>query len=154
MARLGAVLHCGTNLVEKVQSLVNLALSIGWVGTLLRRHSPAADSRVAGVHTAARVAIAVGSATGRIARTGEAVPDRTRLPSSGLTSLLLALLPSLAALPWLLAWLTRMTGLPVAGELAGLERLAPGLAATSGLTLSRLRVGTSAEAGEFVAQAS
>ena len=33
LPRLGTILHYGTNLVEKVQSLVNLALSIGRVGT-------------------------------------------------------------------------------------------------------------------------
>ena len=37
LPRLGTILHCGTNLVEKVQSLLDLALRIGRIGTLLGR---------------------------------------------------------------------------------------------------------------------
>jgi hypothetical protein len=145
LPRLGTILHYGTNLVEKVQSLVNLALGIGRVGTLLGRHGPTGYARIAGVIGANSAAIAVGRATTRIAyRAGEAVPDRTRLASACLTTL-----AGLAVLPWLLTWLTGLTRLPVAVELAGLELLAAGL---PGLTLSRLRVGTSAETGELVAQ--
>jgi hypothetical protein len=146
LPRLGTILHYGTNLVEKVQSLVNLALGIGRVGTLLGRHGPTGYASIAGVISANSAAIAVGRATtGWIAYwTGEAVPDRTRLTSACLTTL-----AGLAVLPWLLTWLTGLTRLPVAVELAGLELLAAGL---PGLTLSRLRVGTSAETGELVAQ--
>jgi hypothetical protein len=85
LARLRAILHRGTNLVEKVQSLVNLALGIARVGTLLGRHGVTGDVRIAGVIGANAVAIAIGRATGRIAyRTGEAVTDRTGLASAGL----------------------------------------------------------------------
>ncbi len=35
LARLGTILHYGANLVEEVQSLVNLPLGIGRVGALL-----------------------------------------------------------------------------------------------------------------------
>ena len=57
LPRLGTILHRGANLVEKVQSLVDLALRIGRVGTLLRRHGLAGDARIAGVdsrHTRCR----------------------------------------------------------------------------------------------------
>ena len=124
LPRLGTILHYGANLVEKVQSLVNLALGIGRVGTLLRRHGLTGDASIAGVIAAKHVAIAIARAAGRIAyRTGEAVADRTRLASACLTTL-----AGLAVLPWLLTWLTGLTGLPVAVELAGLELLAAGLA--------------------------
>jgi hypothetical protein len=172
LPRLGTVLHYGTNLVEKVQSLVNLALRIGRIGTLLGRHRLTVDASIAGVISAKPVPIAIGPASGRIAdRTGEAVADRTQLAlapaaltrlllaaalATGLTALTglsallarLARLPRLAVLRLLPAGLTGLTGLPVAVEWPGFELLA----GTAGLTLSRLRVGTSAEAGELVAQ--
>jgi hypothetical protein len=137
LLRLRTILHCGANLVEKIQSLVNLALGIGRVGASLGRHGLTGDASIAGVITAHRVAIAIGRATGSIAyRTGEAVADRTRtrLASAGLPTLptlLAALLARLAALLALLSGLAVLrlppAGLPVAVELAGLERLAAGL---------------------------
>jgi len=97
LARLGTILHCGTNLVEKVQPLVDFALGIGRVGTLLWRHGTAGDASIAGV-IAAIHPIAIARATARIAyRTGDTVADLTRLPSAGLTTL-----TSLAVLPLLL----------------------------------------------------
>jgi hypothetical protein len=186
LPRLGTILHCGTNLVEKVQSLVNLALGIGRVGALLGRHGLTLDASIAGVIVAVYGAIAIARATGRIAlRTGETVAHRTRLAAAGSTCLLLAagtlaagltclllaagtlaatlttltglaaLLARLALLPRLAVLrlpLSGLTGWPVAGELLGLELLAAGLAGKAGLTLSRLRGGTSTEAGDLVAQ--
>ena len=76
----------------------------------------------------------------------------TTLPGLPALTLLAAPLPWLPVLRLLLAWLTALIGLPVAAELAGLELLAAGLAGTAGLTLPRLRAGTSAQAGELVAQ--
>jgi hypothetical protein len=143
LARLGTILHYGANLVEKVQSLVNLALGIGRVETLLRRRGLTGESVIAGVIGANPAAI--GRATGRIAyRTADPVADIARLARACLTAL-----AGLAVWRLLLAGLTALTGLPVARELAGLERLATGLA---GLTLARLRVGTSAEASQLVAK--
>ena len=182
LPRFGTILHYGANLVEQIQTLVNLALGIGRIGTLLGRHCLTGDAGIAGVIGAKPVAIAI-PATGHIAyRTGDAVADRTRFASAGLACLpsgltrlasgslaagltaltalpgLAALLPLLAVLRWLLAGLTGLPAaeLRVAGELAGLGRLAGWLPGTTGLALSSLRaglrVGTSAEAVEPVAQ--
>jgi len=165
LPRLGTILHYGANLVEQVQSLVDLALSIGRVRTLLGRHGLTGDASIAGVIGAIAVAVAIAAATGRIAcRTSDAIPDITcqGLPplatgalATGLTlttltglaaaltastglAALLARLPRLPILRLLLTGLASLTGLPVAAELAGpLELLAAGLA---GLPLSRLRV--------------
>lgn len=99
LARLGTILHCGTNLVEKVQTLVNLALGIGRIGTLLRGNGPPGDAGIAGVNPTIRVPIAIGRAPGRIAHlTSDAVAD-----------------------------LAGLTGLPATREWAGLELLAAGL---------------------------
>ena len=157
LPRLGTILHRGANLVEKVQSLVDLSLRIGGVGTRLGRHGVAGDVSIAGVVVAVHRGIAIGPAS----RTGNAVAHGARLASAALSSrllaagalaalltalaalltalpglaTLLALLPRLAALPRLL---TGLAGLPIAAELAWLELLAAGLAATAGLTLSGL----------------
>jgi len=164
LARLGTILDYGTNLVEKVQSLVNLALGIGRVGSRLGSHGLPGDVGIAGVIGAIPVAIAIAAA--RVAcGTGDAVADRTCQGSgalaaglTGLTGLAtltglallasLALLTTLTGLAALLALLAGLTGLPVAGEWAGLAGLT-----LSRLTLSGLSVGTSAEAGELIAQA-
>ena len=111
MPRLGTILHCGTNLVQKVQSLVNLALRIGRVGTLLGRYGLTGDASIAGILAAIYVPVA--PATARIAhRTCDAVADRTRLASAGLTGLLATgltalTLTALARLALLLAGLDR-----------------------------------------------
>src|SRR6516164_5591991 len=125
LLRLGTILHCGANLVEKVQPLVNLALRVGRVGTLIRRHGPTGDAGIAGVKIAIERAVAIPSTPGR---TRDAVADRAGLAGAGLTRL------------WRSAGLTR---LPVATELAGL-----GLATR--LTLSRRGVGAAANASQFV----
>ena len=99
LPRLGTILHGGANLVEKVQSLVDLALRIGRVGTLLRRHGLTGDASIAGVIAAIHVAVAIAPAAARIARrTGDAVADLTALACllppgrlDPLTALLLAL---------------------------------------------------------------
>src|SRR5471030_422145 len=69
---LGTILHYGANLVEEVQSLVDLALGVGRVGTLLGRHGLTGDARIAGVIGTHPVAIAIGRATGRIGTSAEA----------------------------------------------------------------------------------
>jgi hypothetical protein len=185
LARLGTILHYGAYLIEKVQSLVDLALRIGRIGTLLGRDGLTGDVSIAGVIGAKPIAIAIAAATGRIAyRTGDAVTHRPPLSSAVLTTLtvlaglasgalaalLSATLSALTGLSALLARLARLPGLtvlglllagltgsPVAGELATLVLLAPGLAATlrlpTGSSLRRLRAGPSAEAGELIAQA-
>jgi len=128
LPRLGTILHHGPNLVEKVQSLVNLALGIGGVGTLLRGYGPPSDASIAGVITAIRATIAIGATSRVTYLTRDAVAN-------------LATLTGLAALPLLLTWS------------AG---LAAGLTGAAGLALSWLRVGlsvgASTEAGKLVAQ--
>ena len=121
LLRLGTILHDGANLVENVHPLVNLALGIGRVGTLLGRHRPTGDASIAGVIAAIQIAIALApAASRRIAdRTREAVADLTPcLVSACLATLLLAplLLARLAVLP-LLARLTGLTGLAAAARL-------------------------------------
>ena len=64
--RLGTILHYGTDLVEKIQSLVNLALRIGRVGTSLGRYSLTLDSSIASVIAAKPVTIATSRAAGRV----------------------------------------------------------------------------------------
>ena len=153
LPRLGTILHYGTNLVEKVQSLVDLALGVGRVGTLLRRHGLAGDASIAGVIVAKYRTIAIASATGRIPhRTRKAVAHRTRLASAsaGLTSLLLAAGALAVGLTTLTTLTTTLTGL-APSFLARLPRLAV-LRLLPELAQFRLRVGTPAEAGELVAQ--
>jgi hypothetical protein len=132
LPRLGTILHHGPNLVEKVQSLVNLALGIGGVGTLLRGYGPPSDASIAGVITAIRATTAIG-ATSRIAYlTRDAVAN-------------LATLTGLAALPLLLTWSAGLAG-----------GLAAGLTGAAGLALSWLRVGlsvgASTKSSQLVAQ--
>src|SRR5580704_14298430 len=97
--RLRAILHRGANLVEKVQSLLNLPLRIGRVGTLLGRYGLTGDAGIAGVVTAVPVALAVAPAT------GNAIADLTTLASAGLT----------ACLTGLSRLLTAATGLALSG---------------------------------------
>jgi len=146
---------------------------------LLGSHGLTADVSVAGVIGPESVAIAISRATARIAcRTGDTIAHRTRHASTGLTTLadltttaalasagltalagLITLAPT-ALLPWLAILrllptrLTSLTGLPVAAELTGPELLATGLAGLTlpTLTLPGLRVRTSAETGELIAQ--
>ncbi len=144
--RFRTVLDGGAHLVENVQTLIDLALGVGRVGTLLGRDSLTHDVRIAGVKVAIRHAAAI--AARRIPHwTGLAIAHRTRLASAALTSLLLASGALTAALPALAltAWLTALTALPadrldrplaallaglaVAAELLALHRLAAGLAA-------------------------
>ena len=139
LPRLGTILHRGTHLIEKVQSLFNLALGVGRVRTLLWRRGLTRDARIAGVIVAHHAASAI--ATAVACRTGEAVAHRTRLASAGLTCLLAALLTALTGL-------AALTGLPVAAELSGLRLLA----ATAGLALSGLSVGAATAAGDRAAQ--
>jgi len=171
LPRLGAILHCGPNLVEEIQTLVNIALGVGGVRTLLGRHCLTLDSCVSGVNVAVDRAIAISLAAGRIAvRAREAIAHRTRLESAptltclllaaaalaaslaALTRLAAALLSALSLLASLLACLPGLTRLPIAIELAGLELLPAGLPGAAILTLSGLRVGTSAQTRELVAQ--
>jgi hypothetical protein len=50
---LGTILHCGANLVKKIQTLINLALGIGRSGTLLPRHRGlTGDAVIAGIKVA------------------------------------------------------------------------------------------------------
>jgi hypothetical protein len=140
-ARLGTILHGRTKLAEKVQSLLDLALGIGRIGTCLGRPGPALGAIPVG-----ETASAQAQATCRIAhRTGEPIADLTCLASAGILAALLALLPTGLAL--------LLPGLTVASERSALELLASG---TTGLTLtllrSRLRVGTSTNTGDLVAQ--
>jgi hypothetical protein len=162
LARFGTILHRGTNLIEEVQSLCNLTLSIGRVGTLLRSHGLTGDASIAGVQIAERSATAIGVTTGR---TGDAVAHRTRLASAAALTCLrlpagtlaaalttLTTLTTLTLLSTLAAFLTTLTTLTLLSTLAAFLTTLTGLAAAAGLTLSSLRVGPSAEAGELVAQ--
>ena len=112
---------------------------------MLRGHSLTGDASIAGVISAKPVAIAIAPASGRIAYgTGETIADRARLASAGLTTLSgLATLATLTALAALLARLALL-----------LARLAllPRLAGLTGLSVAGELAGLSAEAGELVAE--
>jgi len=161
---LGTILHSGTNLVEKVQSLINLGLGIRRRGTLLPRHGGlTGDAVIPGINVAKRWAAAT-PATGLSVCDAVAGPTLASaglttlagltaltLTLTGLTALALALtltlatftltaLLALALLPWLAVLPLLLTGLTVGGELAGLE---PALTAT--------RIGLSAEARDLIA---
>jgi hypothetical protein len=128
LPRLGTILHCGANLVEQIQSLVNFALSIGRVGTLLGRHGLTGDASIASVVGAIPVAIAIAATVGIARRAGDAVSDITCQGSAGLTRLATgALAAVLTTLTTLTAGLTGLTGLTT------LTGLAPGLTALTGL---------------------
>jgi len=100
LPRLGAILHCGTNLVQQAQALFNLALRIGWIGTLLGRDRLTGNASIAGVKGAICVPVAIARTAPRIADlTGDAVADLPRLASATLASLLLA--AALTTLTWL-----------------------------------------------------
>jgi hypothetical protein len=87
LTALGAILYRGANLVQKTQSLIDFALGVGRVETLLGRDRTPRDAGIAGVISAQGAA----SATGRVAyRTGYAVSDSTRLAGAALPRLLLA----------------------------------------------------------------
>ena len=76
LPRLGTILHYGANLIEKVQSLLDLPLGIGRVGTLLGRHGLAGDAGIAGVPAARPVAVPA-SASRISYRAGDAITDLT-----------------------------------------------------------------------------
>src|SRR5208282_4191421 len=114
----------GANLAEKVESLIDLALRIGRVGTLLRGRA-AGELVIAGV--VGSIAVAIAHAAARIPyRTAGPIAEVTRLSSTGLTTsvawvplIALITLAGLAGLPGLTR-LTGLPGLPVAAELARL----------------------------------
>jgi hypothetical protein len=154
------ILRSGTNLVQQVQILRNLALRIGRVRTLLRSYGLTGDASIAGILAAIYIAVAPPSA--RIAnRTGDAVANRTCLASAGLPALttLAALTRLLAGLP-ALTRLPALTGLAIAAELAlaatailTLTIFTLTILTLTVLTLTILRAGlTAAEAGELIAQ--
>jgi hypothetical protein len=136
---LRTVLHSGTKLVEKVQSLFNLVLCVGRVRPLQRSHGLPLNASIAGVPTAALIAIAI-AATGRVThRTSHAVADftgQTALLTTSTTLPLLTTLTLLTALARLLALLT------IPARLA-LSRLAVALT---------VLLRTPAETGHLVAQ--
>jgi hypothetical protein len=150
LARLRTILHDGTNLVEQVQSLIDLALRIGRVRCLLGRHGTARDAGVPGVVARKRAASAIRNGTAGISYwTRDAIADTTRLSSA-----------------WLPCWLSarlsrRLAILPVARKLAGLEWLTAGLCTsltgwlTAGLSgPARLVLSSlTAQSRELVAQA-
>jgi hypothetical protein len=159
---LGTILYRGPNLVEKVQSLVDLALGVGRVRALLGCHGLTGDAAIAGVIGAIPVTIAP---TARIA-SGYAIADRTRLSALSRLPALSTLtsgLTSLTTLTWLRT-LTALTGLIARALLSGLavSRLLlagltlTGLAATACLPLSAWRTGlsvrTSTQVAELIAQ--
>jgi hypothetical protein len=160
---LGTILHSSANLIEQVQSLVNLGLGIGWGGTLRPRHRGlAGDAVIAGIDVAIRGAastpatrLSVRNAVALLATLTLTLTLPLALALTGLTTLALAALTlatllALAVLPLLLTGLSALTGLlTVRHELTGLEL--PGLTAAAGLALARLRVGLSAESRELVA---
>jgi len=180
LPRFRAILHRRANLVEKVQSLVDLPLRIGRICALLRRHGLARDVRIARIPRAKPIAIPVApAARRRIAnRSCVAVSNRAGLavahpasllpaalaclllPASALTALAalttllsrLTLLSGLAGLPVLPLALTLLPRLPVAIELARLKLLAAGWSATAGLSLAGLPVGGRPKTRELVAQ--
>ena len=79
----GTLLNRGTNLVEKVQTLVDLALGIGRVGTLLRRHGLALVANGADAQGAVAGAVAIAPATrGNANWTGLATNTATANPQT------------------------------------------------------------------------
>jgi hypothetical protein len=148
LPRLWIVLRSGTNLIQKVQALLNLALGIGGVGTALGCYGLTGDVIITDILAAIYVAVAPATA----ARTNHTVADHTRLASADLAYLLASGLSTLTTLPGLtlLAGLAALTTLTRLALLAG---LALSILTLTRLTLSRLRVGlTSAEVSELVAQ--
>src|SRR5579859_323889 len=102
---LRTILYCRANSVEQVQSLVNVALGVGRIGTLLRRNSAAGDVSIAGVVTAIHGGTAIGPAPRRITYwTSEPVAHGTSLLSSS------GLLPG-TCLPGGTAWSLLLTAL-------------------------------------------
>jgi hypothetical protein len=116
------ILHCGANLVEEVQTLVDLLLCVGRVRTLLGRRRLTRDAGIAGIPAAA-VALGIPIA----ARASHTVADRPPavlaailIPLAAATALaLLALLSALTTL----AILCLLPLLPAAATLAALTLL-------------------------------
>ena len=179
MARLGTILHHGTQLVENVQTLIDLALGIGRIWTLLRRCGLSGNACVAGVHRAAiaitatvRTGCSAGNAVANRTRLTSRLPAATALSATALASLLsLALLPGLATLRLLLTALAAsalsalsllalslsltlslasLRGLRVAVQLAGLSLT---LLASALATLARLSIGLASQSRELIPQA-
>jgi len=177
LARLGTILHHGTQLVENVQTLIDLALGIGRIWTLLRRCGLSGNACVAGVHRAAiaitatvRTGCSAGNAVANRTRLTSRLPAATALSATALASLLsLALLPGLATLRLLLTalaasalsalsllalslalTLASLSGLRVAVQLAGLSLT---LLASALATLARLSIGLSSQSRELIPQA-
>jgi urease gamma subunit len=118
------VLHGGPNLVQKVKPLINLALRVGRIRTLLGRRGGAGNSGVARIVST----IAIGPITPSRTAACRAITDVTRQASATLTAL-----PSLS----LLSALTNLPPLTLLATLPALARLAA-RAAHSGLCLSLL----------------
>jgi hypothetical protein len=124
------VLHGGPNLVQKVKPLINLALRVGRIRTLLGRRGGAGNSGVARIVST----IAIGPITPSRTAACRAITDVTRQASATLTALpSLSLLSALTNLPPL----TLLTTLTLLATLPALARLAA-RAAHSGLCLSLL----------------
>lgn len=106
LPRLGTFLHYCANAVEKVQTLINLALSIGRVRALLGRHGMTGDLRIAGIPGAnvSAVAILLLATAGIANRTRGAIAYAS-LASAALLATLLTTLPGLSTLLSLLATL-------------------------------------------------
>jgi hypothetical protein len=169
LPRLGAILHRRSNLVEKAQSLLDLALGVCGIRTLLRSYGLTRDTSIARIvaaisssiaaATARRIAYAARNAVADLARpvptslatltglpTGACLTTPASLASAlptRLTALLTTLLAPLARLPVLSLLRSRLARLPA--ELTRLQLPAE----TAGLAL---RPGTSAEAGNLIAQ--
>ena len=170
LARLGAILHRGLHLIEKVQPLIDLGLGIGRSGSLSRHCGRAGSASGAGV-IAKRAVFIVPATAARITRDAGTpalttlLATLSRLASLALLSTLarlatLALLSALSRLATLalltaLALLSRLTVARqlLAGPVTLLSRLsaAAGLSLTR-LSLSRLPAGTSPEPIELIPQ--
>lgn len=161
---LGTILNDCADSVEKIQSLVDVALGIRWVGTLLRCGGAPLNASIASVVTAIGAAPAIAGAAARIADgTSEAVAYTAPLwiaavltALTGLVALAAAALAHLSVLPLLalLALLAALSRLPIAGQLTALERLTSASRLTLALlTLARLSIGLPAQTVQLVAQA-
>jgi hypothetical protein len=127
LPRLRAILHYRAKLVENIQALIDLALGIGGIRTLLRRRGLPGNARVAGVHRAAIASVGVGIAC---CPAGDPVADSTGLACRLTTSTALAA-TTLASL----LTLSLALSLALLSGLATLSLLLSALAA-SALTLA------------------
>lgn len=174
MLCLGTILHRATNLIEQVQSLVNLGLGIGRGGTLRpRRRGLTGNAIIAGIDVAKRSAPATptgpsvrDAAAGLIALTLTLALALTltslalasfTLTALALLTLTLLALAALAVLALLLTLLSALTGLLTIGhQLTGLELAGLIAAALLALTLtlagSRIGLRLSTEAVKLIAQ--